>query len=146
MKKNLMLLDPLRNIEKPRFNGVYSRDKLLRIKDGAYFMNLDGKQSKGTYWVLLFYWQKYSCLLWFLWNWKTFGRGIKVYKLYKIKVKFKIMILLYVNFIVSLSLNIISGKTLLDYTNLFFSNGCKKNGKIIYKWFKEKYGLRKRKP
>ena len=55
MKKNLMLLDPLRNIEKPRFNGVYSRDKLLRIKDGAYFMNLHGKQSKGTYWILLFY-------------------------------------------------------------------------------------------
>ena len=61
-------------------------------------------------------------------------------------LEYKIMILLYVNFIVSLSLNIISGKTLLDYTNLFFSNGCKKNGKIIYKWFKEKYGLRKRKP
>ena len=61
-------------------------------------------------------------------------------------LEYKIMILLYVNFIVSLSLNIISGKTLLDYTNLFFSNGCKKNGKIIHKWFKEKYGLRKRKP
>ena len=61
-------------------------------------------------------------------------------------LEYKIMILLYVNFIVSLSLNIISGKTLLDYTNLFLSNGCKKNGKIIYKWFKEKYGLRKRKP
>ena len=61
-------------------------------------------------------------------------------------LEYKIMILLYVNFIVSLSLNIISGKSLLDYTNLFFSNGSKKNGKIIYKWFKEKYGLRKRKP
>ena len=26
---------------KPRFNGVYSRDNLLRIKDGAYVINLD---------------------------------------------------------------------------------------------------------
>ena len=32
------------------------------------------------------------------------------------------------------------GKTLLDYTNLFSSNDYKKNGKIIYKYFKDKYG------
>ena len=25
----------------PRFNGVYSRDDLLKIKDGAYVINLD---------------------------------------------------------------------------------------------------------
>ena len=25
----------------PRFNGVYSRDNLLKIKDGAYVINLD---------------------------------------------------------------------------------------------------------
>ena len=25
----------------PRFNGVYSRDNLLKIKDGAYVVNLD---------------------------------------------------------------------------------------------------------
>ena len=33
----------------------------------------------------------------------------------------------------------IAGKTLLDYTNLFSPNDCKKNGKIIYKYFKDKY-------
>ena len=31
------------------------------------------------------------------------------------------------------------GKTLLDYTNLFIPNDYKKNGKIIYKYFKDKY-------
>ena len=33
----------------------------------------------------------------------------------------------------------LSGKTLLDYTNLFFRNGYKNNGEIIYKYFKDKY-------
>ena len=34
----------------PRFNDIYSRDNKPKIKDGA-FINLDDKQSKGTYWV-----------------------------------------------------------------------------------------------
>ena len=33
-------------------------------------------------------------------------------------------------------------KTLLDYSNLFSPNDYKKNGKIIYKYFKDKYGRR----
>ena len=33
----------------------------------------------------------------------------------------------------------LAGKTLLDYTNLFSTNDYKKNGKIIYKYFKDKY-------
>ena len=33
----------------------------------------------------------------------------------------------------------IAGKTLLDYTNLFSSNYYKKNGMLIYKYFKDKY-------
>ena len=34
----------------------------------------------------------------------------------------------------------LSGEILLDYTNLFSPNDYKKNGKIIYKYFKDKYG------
>ena len=51
-------LHPLNNIEitnyysyETRFNGVFSRSKLPRIKDGAYIINLDNKNSKGTNWV-----------------------------------------------------------------------------------------------
>ena len=33
-------------------------------------------------------------------------------------------------------------KILLDYTNLFSPNDYKKNDKIIYKYFKDKYGRR----
>ena len=43
-----MLPHPLTNFEiqkyyqnEPRFNGVYSRDNLLKIKDGVYVINLD---------------------------------------------------------------------------------------------------------
>ena len=34
----------------------------------------------------------------------------------------------------------ITGKALLDYTKLFSPNDYKKNEKIIYKYFKDKYG------
>ena len=36
----------------------------------------------------------------------------------------------------------LAGKTMLDYTNLFSPNNYKKNGKIIYNYFKDKYGRR----
>ena len=32
----------------------FPRDNLPRIKDGAYVIDLDDKESKGPYWVLLF--------------------------------------------------------------------------------------------
>ena len=39
---------------KPRFNGVYSRDNLPKIKDGAYVINLDEYSDIGTHWVALY--------------------------------------------------------------------------------------------
>ena len=38
----------------PRFNGVYSRDNLSKIKDGAYVINLDEYYDIGTHWVALY--------------------------------------------------------------------------------------------
>ena len=48
-----------KNIIKPRFNGVYSRDNLperssTEIKDGAYIINLDEYSDIGTHWVALY--------------------------------------------------------------------------------------------
>ena len=37
-------------------------------------------------------------------------------------------------------------KQFLDYTNLFSPIDYKKNSKMIYKYFKDKYGKRNRKP
>ena len=49
---------PLTNFEiqknyqnEPSFNGVFSRDNLPKIKDGAYIINLDEYSDVGTYWV-----------------------------------------------------------------------------------------------
>ena len=36
----------------------------------------------------------------------------------------------------------LAGKTLLDFTNFFSPNAYRKNDKIIYKDFKDKYGRR----
>ena len=52
---------PLTNFEiqkyyenEPRFNGVYSRDNLPKINDGAYIINLDEYSDIGTHWVALY--------------------------------------------------------------------------------------------
>ena len=53
---------PLTNFEikkydqnEPRFNGIFSRNNLsLKIKDGAYVINLDEYADVGTHWVALF--------------------------------------------------------------------------------------------
>ena len=37
-----------------KFNGVYSKDKLHKIKDGAYVVNLDEYESVETHWIVLY--------------------------------------------------------------------------------------------
>ena len=56
-----MLPHPLTNFEvqkyyqnEPKFNGVYSRNNLPKIKDGAYVINLDKYKSVGTHWIALY--------------------------------------------------------------------------------------------
>ena len=55
-----MLPHPLTNFEiqkyyqnEPRFNGVYSRDNLPKIKDGAYVINFDEYSDVETHCVAL---------------------------------------------------------------------------------------------
>ena len=38
----------------PKFNGVYSRNNLPRVKDGAYIINLNKYKSIGTHWKALY--------------------------------------------------------------------------------------------
>ena len=52
---------PLTNFEirkyyqkEPKFNGVYSRNILTKIKNGVYIINLDEYESIGTDWTTLF--------------------------------------------------------------------------------------------
>ena len=37
----------------PKFNGVYSRNYLLKTKDGAYVISLNEYESIGTHWIAL---------------------------------------------------------------------------------------------
>ena len=57
----LMSPHPLTNFDvqkyyqnESRLNGVYSRDNLPKIKDGAYVINLDEYSDIGTHWVALY--------------------------------------------------------------------------------------------
>ena len=52
---------PLTNFEiqkyyqkESKFNGVYSRNNLPKIEDGAYIINLDEYESIGTHWIGLY--------------------------------------------------------------------------------------------
>ena len=53
---------PLTNFElekcyqnEPRFNGIFSQNNLLlKIKDGAYVINLHEYADVGTHWIALF--------------------------------------------------------------------------------------------
>ena len=55
-----MLPHPLTNFEiqkndqnEPKFNGVYSRNNLPKMKDELYVINLDEYKSIGTHWIVL---------------------------------------------------------------------------------------------
>ena len=37
-----------------KFNGVYSRNNLSKINDGAYIINLDEYESIGTHWIAFY--------------------------------------------------------------------------------------------
>ena len=38
----------------PKFNGLYSRNNLPKIRDGAYLTNLDEFKLIGTHWIALY--------------------------------------------------------------------------------------------
>ena len=59
-------LHPLSNIEitkylnyDPRFNGIFLKNDLPRIEDGAYVINFSDKTSKRNTLGFIIYWQKY---------------------------------------------------------------------------------------
>ena len=61
MSKVLIPPRPLTNFEiqkyyenESKFNGVYLINKLFKIKDRTYIINLDEYESIGTYWIALY--------------------------------------------------------------------------------------------
>ena len=125
---------------------AFSRNNLPRIKHGTYVINLNDKKSKGTHWVSLFIDRNTAVYF------DSFGieyipqevlNKIKdksiTHNIFRIQDNESIMCGFYCIAFVEYML---AGEILLDYTNLFSPNDYKKNDKIIYKYFKDKYGRR----
>ena len=117
---------------KPRFNGVYSRNNLPKtITKGAYLINLDEYKNTGTHWVSLFV--KTNEVIYF----DSFGvehipneiehaignKEIKA-SIFRLQAYDSIMCEYYCIEFINYMLK---GTTLLDYTNLFLFKEYLKN-------------------
>ena len=137
---------PLTNFEiqkyyenEPRFNGVYSRDNLPKINDGAYIINLDEYSDIGTHWVALYvqnnnvtYFDSFT-VEHIPKETKTFinNKNIKT-NIFRIQAYDSIMC---EYFCIGFINYMLKGKTLTEYTNLFSPNNFKKNDDIILNYF-----------
>ena len=124
---------PLTNFEiqkyyqnEPRFNGVYSRDNLPKIKGGVFVINLDKYSNIGTHWVALYV--RNNDIAYF----DSFGvehipEETKAFignkniqkKIFRIETYDSIMC---GYFCIGFIHFVLAGKTLTNFTNLFSSN------------------------
>ena len=122
-----------------RFNGVYSRDNLQKMNDGAYVINLDEYSGIGTHSVALYV--KINDVIYF----DSFGvehipREIKTFisnkniktNIFRIQAYDSIM---WWYFCIRFIDFILAGKTLTDFTNLFSPNNFLKKDDIILNYF-----------
>ena len=140
-----MLRHPSTNFEiqkyyqnEPRFNGVYSRDNLPKIKDGAYVINLDDSSDIGTHWVALYainnvtYFDSFG-VEHIPKEIKTFinNKNIKT-NIFRIQAYDSIMCGYFsIGFIDFM----LPGKTLTEFSNPFSPSNFKKNDDIILNYF-----------
>ena len=122
-----------------RFNGVFSRDNLSKIKDGAYIINLDEYSDIRNHWVAL--WVNNNNVT----NFYSFGvehipkeikgfiknRNIKT-NIFRIQAYDSIMC---EYFCIGFIDFMFKGKGLTEYTNLFSPNDFKRNDDTILKYF-----------
>ena len=118
--------------------GVYSRDNLTEIKDGAYIINLDQYSDIGTHWVALHvnnnvtYFDSFGV--------ENIPKEIKTFinnkniktNIFRIQAYDSIMC---GYFCIGFIDFMLAGKTLTEFTNLFSPNNFKKNDDIILKYF-----------
>ena len=121
-----------------KFDGVYSRNNLSKIKNGTYIINLDECESIGTHWIALYvndkkvtYFDSFG-VEYIPKEIKKFIGNKNITNIYRIQAYDSIMCgyfcIGFINFI-------LKGKSLLDYTNLFSPDDYEKNDKIILKYF-----------
>ena len=135
-----MLLHSFTNFEtqkcyknEPRFNGVYSRDNLPKIDDGAYVINLDEYSDIGIHWVALNVQNNNVTYFDSFGETKEFVKSKNIItNIFRIQAHDSIM---YGYFYIGFIDFMLSGKTLTEYTNLFSPNNFKKNDDIILNHF-----------
>ena len=120
----------------PKFNGVYSRNNLSKIKGGAYIINLDEYESIGTHWIALYanaknltYFDSFEVEHIPKENQKFVGNKNVVTKLYRVQacdsIKCAYFCIGFIDFM-------LKNRSL---TNLFSRDDYEKNDKIILKYF-----------
>ena len=123
----------------PRFNGVYSKDNLLKtIKKGAYVINLDEYNDIGTHWIALYV--RNNCIYFDSFGVEYIPNETKQFignkdiisNIFKLQAYDSIMCgyfcLAFIDFM-------FAGKTLLQFTNLLSPHDFEKNDKIVGKMF-----------
>ena len=130
---------PLTNFEieayyqnEPRFNGVYSRDNLqVKVKDGAYLINLDDYSDIETHWIALYANNK-TVTYFDSFGIEHISQEIRVFiadkdiiaSIYRIQ-SYDSIVCGY--FCIGFINYLFMGKSLTDYTNLFSPSNFKKN-------------------
>ena len=126
--------------DEPRFNGVYSKDNLSKLKNGAYVINLDHSENTGRHWVVIFV-QKDEVIYF-----ESFGvehipkeikksignKNIKT-SIFRIQSYDSLMCGYFCILFIEYMLN---NKTLTDLTKFFSPWNFKKNYEIIKRHFK----------
>ena len=123
----------------PKFNGVYSRNNLPKIKSGVYIINLNESESIGTYWIALYvndnnvtYFDSFGVEHISKEIKKIIGNKRIVTNIYRIQACDSIM---REYFCIGFIDFILKGKGLLDYTYSFSPNDYENIDKIILKYF-----------
>ena len=141
-----MLSHPLTNFEiqkyyknEPKFNGVYPRNNLSKIKDESYAMNLDEFNSIETHWITL-YVNVNNIIYFSSFEIEYIPKEIKKFiekkniitNIYRIQAYGSVMCeYFWIGFVDFM----LKGKGLLDYKNLCSPSKLEKNDKIILEYF-----------
>ena len=144
----LMKPHPLTNFEiqkyyenEPRFNGVFSRDNLLKkIKDGTYVINLDEYEYIGTHWIALFC-EKNEIVYFDSFGVEHIPEQIKEFignrnikpNIFRVQANNSVMC---GYFCIGFIDFMLANKKLTDFTNLFSPYNFDKNDQIILSYFK----------
>ena len=124
-----------------RSNGVYSTGNLHKVKDGANIINLDEYSDIGTHWVALYVQNNNSVTYFDFFAVEHIPKEIKEFVKNKNIITNIFGIQAYNSimcgcFCIGFIDFMLAGKTLTEYTNLFFPDYFKKNDNIILNYFK----------